>query len=79
MARGAVAVSVEGDSGRTVRLIGTHLKSKLLTFPGGRFNPRDEDERARYAAYACTAAPPRPRRYAWPSPRTWPGTASSDH
>ncbi|CAM5565566.1 hypothetical protein SALBM135S_10072 [Streptomyces alboniger] len=29
-----------------------HLKSKLLTYPGGRFQPRDEGERARYAAYA---------------------------
>jgi endonuclease/exonuclease/phosphatase family metal-dependent hydrolase len=28
------------------------LKSKLLTFPGGRFSPRDEGERARFAAYA---------------------------
>jgi hypothetical protein len=38
----------------------THIKqitvpatqSKLLSFPGGRFNPHDEDERARYAGYA---------------------------
>jgi hypothetical protein len=29
-----------------------HLKSKLLTFPGGRFQPRDEAERARFGAYA---------------------------
>jgi predicted extracellular nuclease len=29
-----------------------HLKSKLLTYPGGRFQPRDEGERARYGAYA---------------------------
>ncbi|WP_338695440.1 endonuclease/exonuclease/phosphatase family protein [Streptomyces sp. Q6] len=29
-----------------------HLKSKLLSYPGGRFAPRDEGERARYAAYA---------------------------
>ncbi|WP_425835200.1 endonuclease/exonuclease/phosphatase family protein [Streptomyces fractus] len=29
-----------------------HLKSKLLGYPGGRFVPRDEGERARYAAYA---------------------------
>ena len=29
-----------------------HLKSKLITYPGNRFAPRDEDERARYAAYA---------------------------
>lgn len=28
------------------------MKSKLLTFPGGRFQPRDESERARFAAYA---------------------------
>ena len=35
-----------------IDVISVHLKSKLLTFPGGRFNPRDEDERARYAVYA---------------------------
>ncbi|MGY0487187.1 endonuclease/exonuclease/phosphatase family protein [Streptomyces sp. WG-D5] len=29
-----------------------HLKSKLLGYPGGRFVPRDEGERARYAVYA---------------------------
>ena len=29
-----------------------HLRSKLLRFPGGRFQPRDEGERARYAGYA---------------------------
>jgi hypothetical protein len=52
MGRGAVAITVEGDSGQSARLIATHLKSKLLTFPGNRFNPHDEDERARYAAYA---------------------------
>jgi endonuclease/exonuclease/phosphatase family metal-dependent hydrolase len=28
------------------------LKSKLLTFPGGRFNTSDEGERARFGAYA---------------------------
>jgi predicted extracellular nuclease len=32
--------------------VSVHLKSKLLTFPGGRFQPRDEHERARYAVYA---------------------------
>jgi endonuclease/exonuclease/phosphatase family metal-dependent hydrolase len=52
MGRGAVAVTVTTDTGVAVRLITCHLKSKLLTFPNGRFNPRDEDERARYAAYA---------------------------
>ena len=49
---GRGAVAIQGDSGRDIRLIATHLKSKLLTFPGNRFNPHDEDERARYATYA---------------------------
>jgi endonuclease/exonuclease/phosphatase family metal-dependent hydrolase len=52
MGRGAVAITITADSGTAVRLLTTHLKSKLLTFPGGRFNPHDETERARYAAYA---------------------------
>ena len=38
--------------GRTLDLVSVHLKSKLLTFPDGRFSPHDEDERARYAVYA---------------------------
>ncbi|MEU6394922.1 endonuclease/exonuclease/phosphatase family protein [Streptomyces sp. NPDC046939] len=29
-----------------------HLKSKLLSYPGGRFAPHNEGERARYATYA---------------------------
>ncbi|MEV6598500.1 endonuclease/exonuclease/phosphatase family protein [Actinoplanes sp. NPDC051346] len=52
MGRGALAVTIASDTGVGVRLINCHLKSKLLSFPGGRFNPRDEDERARYATYA---------------------------
>src|SRR5947207_1321750 len=43
MGRGAVAITVLSDSGDPVRLVTAHLKSKLLTFPGGRFEPRDED------------------------------------
>ena len=39
-------------AGRTIDLVSVHLKSKLLTFPGGRFTPRDEDERTRYSVYA---------------------------
>ena len=46
MGRGALRVRVAG-----IDLITTHLKSKLLRF-AGRFQPRDEDERARYAGYA---------------------------
>ncbi|CAN5853918.1 hypothetical protein BH20ACT6_BH20ACT6_17880 [soil metagenome] len=29
-----------------------HPKSELLTYPGGRFTPHDEHERARYGVYA---------------------------
>lgn len=52
MGRGAVAITVTSDLGQPVRLVTAHLKSKLLTFPGGRFQPHDESERARFAAYA---------------------------
>jgi endonuclease/exonuclease/phosphatase family metal-dependent hydrolase len=38
--------------GRDIDVVSVHLKSKLLTFPDGRFSPRDEDERARYGVYA---------------------------
>ena len=51
MGRGALRVRIDVD-GSAVDLITTHLKSKLLSFPNGRFNPRDEGERARYAGYA---------------------------
>ena len=50
MGRAALQVTVRA-SGRDVHLVNTHLKSKLLTFPGG-FSPADEDQRARFAAYA---------------------------
>jgi len=57
MGRGALAVQVEPVPGAPVVVVSCHLKSKLITFPPGpggrpRFNPRDEGERARYAAYA---------------------------
>ncbi|WP_327356900.1 endonuclease/exonuclease/phosphatase family protein [Streptomyces sp. NBC_01304] len=39
---------------RWVTVAVCHLKSKLLTYPGGRFNPRDEGERARFGAYALS-------------------------
>ncbi len=47
----ALRVRVEID-GIPLDVISCHLKSKLLSFPGGRFNPKDEDERARFAVYA---------------------------
>jgi endonuclease/exonuclease/phosphatase family metal-dependent hydrolase len=47
MGRGGLAVRAGA-----IDFVTCHLKSKLLSFPGGRFTPRDEGERARYAAYA---------------------------
>lgn len=37
--------------GRDVDLVSCHLKSNLLSFPGGRFSSRDEGERARFGGY----------------------------
>ncbi|MBM0123798.1 endonuclease/exonuclease/phosphatase family protein [Pimelobacter simplex] len=51
MGRPALHVRV-GDGADAIDLVSAHLKSKLLTYPGGRFGPRDEGERARYAVYA---------------------------
>jgi len=51
MRRGALQVRVETEIG-ILHLITAHLKSKLLTFPGNRFTPRNEDERARVGAHA---------------------------
>ncbi|ETK37334.1 endonuclease/exonuclease/phosphatase family protein [Microbispora sp. ATCC PTA-5024] len=50
--RGVLAVRVEPVPGTTLDLVVCHLKSKLLSFPGGRFQPHDEGERARFGAYA---------------------------
>jgi endonuclease/exonuclease/phosphatase family metal-dependent hydrolase len=49
MGRGALRVQVSG-----IDLITTHLKSKLQSYPDGRFTPHDEGERARYAGYALS-------------------------
>jgi endonuclease/exonuclease/phosphatase family metal-dependent hydrolase len=54
---GGVTTAEMGRGGLSIRaggidLVTCHLKSKLLSFPDGRFNPRDEGERARYGAYA---------------------------
>jgi len=51
MGRGALKVRIETEIGM-LDLLTTHLKSKLLTYPGNRFGPYDEDERARFGAYA---------------------------
>lgn len=52
MGRGALGATVVIAPGLLVNVMNVHLKSKLLTFPGGRRYPRDEDERARGTAYA---------------------------
>lgn len=52
LSRGALRVAVTLASGLTVHLINNHWKSKLLTFPGGRFNTSNEDERAQVAGFA---------------------------
>jgi endonuclease/exonuclease/phosphatase family metal-dependent hydrolase len=51
MGRGALRIRVVKED-LTVDLITAHLKSKLLTFPGGRFFPDDEEERAQVAGLA---------------------------
>lgn len=51
MGRGALHIRTTA-CGLVLDLVTAHLKSKLLTYPGGRFSPRNEDERARYGAYA---------------------------
>lgn len=50
MGRGTLHIRVT-VGGQEVDVVTVHLKSKLITYPGGRFTPRDEAERARYAAY----------------------------
>ncbi|MGW7420789.1 endonuclease/exonuclease/phosphatase family protein [Streptomyces sp. NPDC054813] len=49
--RGFLAVTVQTPAGPLTAAV-AHLKSKLLTYPGDRFYPHDEGERARYGAYA---------------------------
>jgi endonuclease/exonuclease/phosphatase family metal-dependent hydrolase len=51
MGRGALRVRVRAG-GRAIDMVTCHLKSKLLSYPGGRISPRDEGERARFGAYA---------------------------
>jgi endonuclease/exonuclease/phosphatase family metal-dependent hydrolase len=46
MGRGALRIDVEPIAGVRIRFITVHLKSKLITYPGGRFVPRNENERA---------------------------------
>jgi endonuclease/exonuclease/phosphatase family metal-dependent hydrolase len=52
MGRGALQATTTLADGTRVRAITAHLKSKLLTFPGGRRSPRNENERARGVGYS---------------------------
>jgi endonuclease/exonuclease/phosphatase family metal-dependent hydrolase len=52
MGRGGLAVTYSTPGGTQLRAMTVHLKSKLLSFPGGRFDTNDEHERARYGVYA---------------------------
>ncbi|KOV99567.1 MULTISPECIES: endonuclease/exonuclease/phosphatase family protein [unclassified Streptomyces] len=49
--RGFLAVATDTGAGELTVAV-AHLKSKLLSYPGNRFLPHDEGERARYGAYA---------------------------
>jgi endonuclease/exonuclease/phosphatase family metal-dependent hydrolase len=51
MGRGALAITVIVD-GERVRVVTCHWKSKLVTYPGGRFHPASESERAQWSAWA---------------------------
>lgn len=51
LGRGALRVHVDAP-GAGLRMLTTHLKSKLLTYPGNRRFPRSENERARGAGFA---------------------------
>jgi endonuclease/exonuclease/phosphatase family metal-dependent hydrolase len=52
MGRPALVARVTTPAGTPIDVVTCHLKSKLLTFPGGAFSTRDEALRARYGAYA---------------------------
>ena len=52
MGRGALKATVEVGAGVRINLVTAHLKSKLITYPGNRRSPRDEDERARETGVA---------------------------
>src|SRR5207248_3414402 len=52
MSRGALKATVVVGPGLLINVLTTHLKSKLITYAGGRRYPLDEDERARETAAA---------------------------
>jgi len=50
--RGFLQITATVPGIGAVQFVTAHLKSKLLTYPNGRFQTRDEDERARFGASA---------------------------
>jgi endonuclease/exonuclease/phosphatase family metal-dependent hydrolase len=52
MGRGALETVLALGSTHRLRVVTAHLKSKILSFPGDRRYPLDENERARGAGYA---------------------------
>ena len=76
MGRPALHLQVE-LAGRTLDLVSCHLKSKLLTFPGGRFSPRDEDQRPASRCTHSTDAPPRPPPSGPMPPSCWAARANT--
>ena len=58
-----------------VTLLVAHLKSKLLSYPGGRFAPLDEDERARVGGYALNRRTAEAVTLRAHSTRPWPAGA----
>jgi len=52
LGRGVLHLRVTAGVDAVLDLVVCHLKSKLITYPGNRFAPRNEDERARFGAYA---------------------------
>lgn len=52
MGRGALSVRITPANSEPIRVITAHLKSKLVTYPGNRFAPENEKERAEGAGIA---------------------------
>lgn len=50
--RGFLQITATVPGLGAVQFVTAHLKSNLLTYPNGRFQPRDEGERARFSAFA---------------------------
>lgn len=52
LGRGALKVTAQVTADLQINLVNAHLKSKLVTYPGGRRSPRDENERALFTGVA---------------------------